>query len=457
MLKRVVKSWLKDKKPARKRGKRFSFKQNLNNYPLSNGALTIIKKLNDAGFEAYIVGGWVRDTLITAKQQALSVTNKSAAASENVKAKDIDIATNATPEQIKKVIRNSRIIGRRFKIVHVYFHREIIEVTTFRGDSENIVDKTEHGMLKNDNTYASCIAGDARRRDFTLNSLYYSPRDKIIYDYLGGHHDINKGIIRVIGDPETRFIEDPVRILRAVRIASKLNFNIEKKAAQKINSMHSLLKNIPAARLHEEYIKLFMTGHSENLFEQLLHYDLFQYLFPESNKLVKNNPQLKQLFLLALKSTDSRIKLGKPVTPAFLIAVFLWLPYKNLCDDYAKNNANLQDAEDDAYNDIIYAQNKILLVPRRLDTTITAMWMMQNDLISLNPGKIKHLISHPKFRAAYDFLVLRAESGENLQRAAHWWTDYQSENEKGRQTLLDKLKSPGPKKRLPQTKHAKTR
>ena len=277
---------------------------------ISPNTLKILNRLIHAGYEAYLVGGVVRDLLVRKAP------------------KDFDVATNATPPQIKALFKNARIIGRRFKLVHILFHREVIEVATFRGQekSSDHHQVNEQGLIVRDNVYGS-LEDDAWRRDFTINSLYYAINDSSIIDFTGGMQDIKQHKIRLIGDPETRYKEDPVRMLRALRFSAKLNFKLEEKTQQAIHQLNHLILQISNARLFEEMQKLYQCGESVSVHHLLFEHGLFQHLFPQTYASMSNlNFPVKEFIILALESTDSRLQAGKPINPAFLCAVFLWFP-----------------------------------------------------------------------------------------------------------------------------------
>ena len=377
---------------------------------LSPSALKVMQRLHEHGFKAYLVGGGVRDILL--KQQP----------------KDFDIATNAHPEQVHTLFKNSRLIGRRFKLVHILFGREIIEVATFRGKAEEHKEKqSEHGMLLRDNQYGT-LEEDAVRRDFTINALYYSPKDFNIYDYVNSLSDIQDKLIRLIGDPETRYREDPVRMLRALRFAAKLDFDIEKKTKQAIIELAPLLGNISPARLFDEVLKLFLSGKAVTVFKALRHYNLFEPLFPNINHTLLHNS--KRAFYLAmiehgLNNTDERVRAEKPITPAFLYATLLWPEvdrrWSQLKGDGIADFPALQQASQQTLSD----QVKHISIPKRFSLMMKEIWEFQIRLRRIQGKKPLQLIEEPRFRAAYDFLLLRELAGENCQGLGKWWTEFQ--------------------------------
>jgi len=380
---------------------------------ISQAALKVLYRLKDSGFHACLVGGGVRDLLLGREP------------------KDFDVATDATPEQVKEVFRNSRMIGRRFRIVHVRFGREIIEVATFRaghteGSDENL---SESGMLLHDNVYGS-IEEDALRRDFTVNALYYDIRDFSVIDYADGMQDLEQGLLRLMGDPETRYREDPVRMLRAARFAAKLGFGIEDSTRAPIEDLADLLADIPAARLFDEVLKLFLSGHAVASFEKLRQYGLFEKLFPDTERSLATQEHEfpHTLVLKGLENTDTRVAEGKPVTPAFLFAVLLWEPVRlRWLALQADEGLAPFTALQAACTDILERQVARVAIPRRFSTPMREIWTLQSRFHHTKGKRPKRLADHPRFRAAYDFLLLRAESGEADPNLAQWWTDYQSD------------------------------
>tara|TARA_R110002167_G_scaffold6896_5_gene32554 strand:- start:242 stop:1564 length:1323 start_codon:yes stop_codon:yes gene_type:complete len=380
---------------------------------ISPSALKVMQRLHDHGFQAYLVGGGVRDILL------------------NQQPKDFDISTNAHPEQVHALFKNSRLIGRRFKLVHILYGREMIEVATFRGQAEAHQEKqSEHGMLLRDNVYGT-MEEDAVRRDFTINALYYSPKDFNIYDYVNSLDDIQNKLIRLIGDPETRYREDPVRMLRALRFAAKLNFNIEEKTKNPIYELAPLLGNIAAARLFDEVLKLFMSGYAVNLFKALRHFHLFESLFPSIHHALKHHPR-KAFYLevieQGLKNTDTRIQAEKPVTPAFLYATLLWPEVDHLWNQLKGKGMSDFPALQQASQQTISAQVKHVAIPKRFTLMMKEIWEYQIRLRRTQGRKPFQLIEEPRFRAAYDFLILREAAGENCQGLGTWWTEFQVEN-----------------------------
>ncbi|MFT5593358.1 MAG: poly(A) polymerase [Oceanicoccus sp.] len=381
---------------------------------ISENALKVLYRLKKSGFEAYLVGGGVRDLLL------------------GLHPKDFDVATNASPEQVNKLFRNSRLIGRRFRLVHVVYGRDVIEVATLRGHHENAQGKqqsktSDSGMLLRDNVYGT-IDEDAVRRDFTINALYYDIKDFSVRSYEGGMQDLKRRNIRLIGDPETRYREDPVRMLRAVRFAAKLDFKIEAATANPINELAPLMADVPAARLFDEVLKLFMAGHAERTFELLEQYGLFAELFPHSQQCIKENDFYRRLVIQALANSDERVAQGKTLTPAFLFSVFLWPCVLESQKVLEKQGMPAAAAYHQATSQVLSNQQAHTAIPRRFTDMVRNIWDMQRRLERRVKKHLESILSHPKFRAAYDFLLLREQAGEQLAGAGKWWTQYQHDN-----------------------------
>lgn len=390
---------------------------------ISSAALRIMKRLNDAGHQAFLVGGGVRDLLLGGHP------------------KDFDVATDARPEQIKRLFRGSRIIGRRFQIVHVRMGRELIEVTTFRGHHEQ--SQSEDGMLLRDNVYGS-LESDAIRRDFTVNALYYTLNDFAIHDYTGGMRDLEQRTLRIIGDPATRYKEDPVRMLRAVRFAGKLGFQIHPATAKPIAELAPLLRNVPPARLFEEVLKLFMAGSATATFNLMREYQILGELFPGTEEaLAAGDEQGLALIEQTMANTDKRVRAEKPVTPAFIYAALLWPPMlaraKQLLADMPPQPAHQQAA-----TEVVSQQLGHTALPKRFLIPMREMWDMQHRLEQRRQPQ--RLLGHPRFRAAYDFLLLREATGEKLDGAGTWWTRFQEVEEDEQQKMIaDIRRQSGPK------------
>ena len=397
----------------------------------SRNAVNVVERLQNAGYQAYLVGGCVRDLLI------------------GVQPKDFDVATSATPEQVRAEFRNARVIGRRFKLAHVHFGREIIEVATFRsnhpqGDDEEDSHQSarnESGRILRDNVYGS-QESDAQRRDFTINALYFDVSGERVLDYAHGVHDIRNRLIRLIGDPEQRYLEDPVRMLRAVRFAAKLDFDIEKHSAAPIRRLAPMLRDIPAARLFDEVLKLFLAGYAERTFELLLEYDLFAPLFPASARALERDPDYAgELIRQALANTDERIAQGKPVTPAFLFAALLWPALPARAAQLQERGMPPIPAMQEAAHDLIVEQCKRIAVPKRFTIPIREIWDMQERLPRRQGKRADLLLENPRFRAGYDFLLLREEAGEETGGLGDWWTDYQDASDSERRAMIRDLSS----------------
>lgn len=393
---------------------------------ISQAASKTCEGLQKAGFEAFIVGGAVRDLLL------------------NVKPKDFDIATNATPEEVYKVFRRSRIIGRRFRLVHVLWGNETIEVSTFRGhhQSEGDGQTADSGRIIRDNIFGS-LEDDAVRRDFTANALYYNPAKEEVLDFHNGVADIKANLLRMIGDPKTRYQEDPVRMLRAVRLSAKLGLKIEKSTQEPIQKLADLLQDVPPSRLFDEMLKLFLSGHAVEsinaLREQHLHHGLLPLL-----DVVLEQPLGERFVMLALKNTDDRILAGKSSNPSFLFATLLWHEVLKAWETY-KNSHPPIPALHMAMNEIIDAQAKKLAIHNRFTATMKEIWGMQPRFEQRAGKRPFGILEHPRYRAAYDFLLLRCESGELPMELGEWWTEFADANGEVRAAML--LPDTAPKKR----------
>lgn len=408
---------------------------------ISEPAKKVLNRLNNAGFEAYLVGGGVRDILIGERP------------------KDFDIATNATPEEVHDLFRNSRLIGRRFRIVHVLFGREVIEVTTFRGNAASADDDddddrrtSEHGLLLRDNVYGS-MEEDALRRDFTVNALYYCIRDFTVIDFARGIDDLHNRQLRLIGDPETRYREDPVRMLRAVRFAAKLDFDIAPDTEAPIAELAPLLTHIPPARLFEEVLKLFSAGYGEATYDRLRRYDLLAPLFPETARALDAG-EPDQLIRQALQNTDRRIQQGKSVTPYFLYAAMLWPALQAEWRKRQDDGEAIQPALHQAIAKVIGRQVQATAIPKRFSGPMKEIWELQMRLPRRNGKRAYQTMDHPRFRAAYDFLLVRESAGEIEPGLGQWWTEFQDADEREREKMLSQLGSDGPRKRRRRRKPA---
>ena len=395
---------------------------NISRRQISDNALKVLYKLQKEGYDAYLVGGCVRDLLLGREP------------------KDFDVVTNAEPEDIKKVFRNCRLIGRRFRLAHVHFGREVIEVATFRGAGEAKNDEqvlNKEGRLLRDNVYGT-IEEDVWRRDFTVNALYYNIKDFSVVDYVGGMADHKAATLRLIGDPETRFREDPVRMLRAVRFAVKLGFNLHPDCEAAMHQVAELLSRIPSARLYDETLKLFMFGYALQTFEMLRHYGLFQVLFPSTENCLslEENGFPRLLLAKALANSDNRITDGKTVTAYFLFSAFLWESVQILAQQKMRKGAIEFLAYQEAANEIISKQVKSTALPRHITLAMREVWSLQPKFNARYGSKPSRLLPHPRFRAGYDFLLLRAETGGADSEIAEWWGKYQvaDDNEQRKMT-----------------------
>lgn len=400
----------------------------------------MLYRLKEAGFQAHLVGGGVRDLLLAGKP------------------KDFDVATDATPEEVAEIFRNSRIIGRRFKLVHVRFGREIIEVATFRGAHKHSDKEDTHsseGMILRDNIYGS-IEEDAIRRDFTINALYYNIADFSVIDYANGMQDLEKRVIRFMGDPETRYREDPVRILRAIRFAAKLEFDIEENTAEPIARLAPLLDDVPAARLFEEVLKLFHSGHAEKALKYLLDFQVLQHLLPMTTDCLALNPNGIRLIEQGLRNTDARIQAEKSVTPAFLYAVLLWEAVKCKATEFEAEGHDKYAAVQMAAGYMIELQVQYVAIPRRFTSQMREIWVLQERFTGIQGKRPARLASHPRFRAAYDFLLLRAFAGEVDQSLADWWTAYQEGKELPKVQGVEK-KKPSRRRCRPKKSNSKSK
>jgi poly(A) polymerase len=382
---------------------------------LSENALKVLYRLNKAGYQAYLVGGCVRDSMLGAHP------------------KDFDVATNATPEQVNQLFRNSRLIGRRFKLVHVLFGREVIEVATFRTSpkeehNSNQAKTGDSGMILRDNVYGN-IDDDAMRRDFTINAMYYAVDDFTVLSYANGYQDAQDKLIRLMGDPETRYREDPVRMLRAIRFAGKLDFTIEAKTEAPIKMMAPLMEQIPAPRLFEEVLKLFLSGNALVTYRLLREYKLFGELFPLTEQCVANDEYAARFVEQTMINTDSRIQSGKSVTPYYFFAALLWPSLQRVHAEFLEQNIPPQPALHKAANRVIEQQLKRTSIPKRFTIPMKEIWDMQSRLEKKKGKKAFEAAESPRFRASYDFVLLREQCGEKLKGLGKWWTDYQETDE----------------------------
>ena len=402
---------------------------------LDKHAVSITERLVNAGFEAYLVGGCVRDLLL------------------GLHPKDFDVSTNAEPEQIQALFKNCRLIGRRFRLAHIHFGRNVIEVATFRGPHVKHNKDTSHahkdGRLLRDNVYGS-LEEDAWRRDFTVNALYLDPQKQIVIDYVGGIEDHQNKLLRLMGDPETRYKEDPVRLLRAVRFKAKLNFSVEDNTEAPMRAMAPLLKDIPAARLYDESLKLFLNKNASLVFAGLHEYGLFDALFPQTGLCLKNAQSDNALKLIqqAMANTESRLKNDQGIAPYFLFSTLLWEPVRKLTEQNRDSFNSDSQALHAAANEVLAHQVNCIALPRRLTTPMREVWTLQPRFHKRIGMRCLKFIQHPRFRAAYDFMLLRAQYGELDPQIADWWTKIQTLNP-NEQKLLTRPKSFKNKKKPP--------
>lgn len=363
--------------------------------------------------------------------------------------KDFDIATNATPQQVKTLFRNGRIIGRRFKLVHVIFHRDIIEVATFRGsesESDNQL-TNERGMIIRDNVYGT-LDEDAWRRDFTINSLYYNIGDASLVDFTGGFKDIHHRTVRIIGEAEQRYREDPVRMLRAIRFCAKLHFDLAPDTAEPLARLSTLIAHVSPARLFDEITKLFQCGEAVSVHELLIKHALFTPLFPLTADLFTSNYPVESFIKLALENTDTRLRDNKPITPAFLYAVLLWFPLLKRAA-FLQNKDKLPPlvALEQSMNQLIEEQNRIIFIPKRFTQIMREMWLLQFRFSKRQGERAFNTLQHPRFRAAYDFMCLRALAGDESVELAQWWTDFQEISLEEQTQMIAALNPIHPKKK----------
>jgi poly(A) polymerase len=384
---------------------------------LSSNAVRVTNTLQQAGFKAFVVGGAVRDLLL------------------GIKPKDFDVATNATPEEVKRLFRRAFIIGRRFQIVHVIFGQELIEVTTFRGSATEGALKDEHGRVLRDNTFGEQHE-DAVRRDFTINAMYYDPSTQTVLDYHGGITDIKNKTLRIIGVPEARYREDPVRMLRVVRFAAKLNFKIAAETRKPISVMAPLINNVPSARVFDEMLKLLMSGHAMACLRQLREEGLHHGLLPLLD-VVLEQPLGEKFVTLALANTDERIRQGKPVSPGFLFAALLWHQVVEKWEAYQAAGELSIPALHLAADDVLDGQAEKLALQRRITSDMRDIWSMQPRFLRRVGRSPYKLLEHPRLRAGYDFLLLRCASGEIEEELGTWWTSFMLADEEDREILMN--------------------
>jgi poly(A) polymerase len=384
---------------------------------ISYGARRVTEGLQASGYSAFVVGGAVRDLLLSRHP------------------KDFDVATDATPEEVRRVFRRSRIIGRRFRLVHVMFGEETVEVSTFRRmvDAED-AETDEHGRLLRDNEFGD-QQQDAARRDFTANAMFYDPATQEIHDYHDGYADVRAGTLRIIGDPEVRYREDPVRMMRAVRLSSKLGMKLDRATAAPIARMKGLLDNVPQARLLDEMLKMLLSGHAVEGVKKLRAMNLHQGLLPMLDVILEQ-PLGEKFIMLALKNTDERVREDKPTSPAFLFAALLWHEVLAAAKARQGRGERPTPALYGAMDDVLDRQREQLAIPRRYDAVMKEIWAAQPRLEQRNGQRPYRMLEHPRFRAAYDFLLLRCASGEVDQQLGLWWDEFQDASEARRAEML---------------------
>ncbi len=396
-------------------------------------ALKVTRTLREAGHAAFIVGGAVRDLLL-GKQP-----------------KDFDVATNATPEQVRTLFRRSRVIGRRFRIAHVYCGADTIEVTTFRAgnpqnddqEDERVTD--EDGLILRDNVFGT-QEEDAARRDFTVNALYYEPENQEVWDYHGGVRDARKRALRIIGNPLTRFKEDPVRMLRAARFAAKLDFHIDPATRAPIAELAPWLGRIQPARLFDEMMKLLLSGHAERGVRQLRAEGLHHGVLPMLDAIL-DDPQRQHFLHAALHDTDERVRHGQSASPAFMLACLLWFDMQSLWQRYQEEGQAPQPALFEAMEETLERQRDALAFPRRFDGMIKEIWALQPRFEQRSGARPYRLLTHPRYRAGFDFLQVRARGGDAAQELADWWARFQDASEADRAAMLQPAKGDGARKR----------
>lgn len=386
---------------------------NVSRNEISSAALKVLYRLHKAGYQAFLVGGGVRDAML------------------ELHPKDFDIATNATPDEVRSLFNNCRLIGRRFRLAHIRYGREIIEVATFRAAANHEDDDEAHdveGRILRDNVYGT-IDEDVWRRDFTCNALYYNIADFSIWDYVGGFEDVKKKRLVLIGDPAQRLREDPVRMLRAVRFAGKLGFTIDKSVVAAMHGHTNLLSNVPAARLFDEFLKLFQSGFAERTFDLLREHKLFGELFPATEEELSADDNYLAFVRAALQNSDKRVAAGKSVTPMFLLGVFLWMPVKKVAA-IRRQEERMSEPQSLslASYEIVSQQQRRISIPKRFTIPMREMLSLQPRFLSVKGKRAMKLLEHKRFRAAYDFMLLLSEVGQFDSDLAKFWTDVQTQS-----------------------------
>lgn len=398
---------------------------------ISRCAFTTTQTLRERGYAAFVVGGAVRDLLLGRDP------------------KDFDVATDARPEEVRQLFRRSRVIGRRFRLVHVMCGPETVEVSTFRGshvaDDAETGRADEHGRILRDNVFGT-QEEDAARRDFTINALFYDPASQEIWDYHGGVADLAKRRLRIIGDPVQRYREDPVRLLRAIRFAASCGLQIETRTRRPIGELEHLLASVPPSRLFDEMLKLLTSGHAVDCVATLRREKLHHGLLPQLDVILEQ-PLGERFVMLALKNTDERVRAGKPVSPAFLFAALLWHEVLAAWKGIEAGGVPAVPALYQAMDKVTGVQAEKLAIPRRYGTDMREIWSLQPRLLQRSGRRPHRLLEHPRFRAGYDFLLLRCESGEIEPEVGAWWTRFQDAGDDERERMLLKDESTGKRRR----------
>lgn len=421
MIYRRLLSRLKRKKTAAGDSQAKHWDRSIPEHHISANALKVLSGLHAAGFDAYLVGGGVRDLLVGKIP------------------KDFDVATNADPEQIRHIFRNSRTIGRRFRIVHVFYRQEIIEVTTFRAQiSEPVIGVDQNSRIAN-NTFGT-VEEDAWRRDFTVNALYYNNKKCNVVDFTGGMEDLQAKLIRIIGDPAQRFHEDPVRLLRAIRLAAKLQFEIHQDTEIQLRKLPDLLQHVAETRLFDEVLKLFFTGHAHLTYKKLDEYGYFSALFPQTVAAINapGGENVRRFIELAMLETDRRYQEQNSLNPGFLLAVLLWPAVQKSLLDNPERRFHL--ALRHAVDEVLKQQAEVLAIPARLSVMMRAIWLLQYYLTKPRGKRVYRTLFHRYFRAAYDFLMLRVKSGDQQQAMLEWWGKFREADADLRQQMIDQLR-----------------
>ena len=394
-------------------------KHSVSRKDISSNAVNVLYRLHKAGYEAYLVGGGVRDLLVGQKP------------------KDFDVVTNAEPEQIRRLFSNSRLIGRRFQLVHVFYRQDIVEVSTFRRGHDS---EAGSGMIRDDNKFGT-LEQDVWRRDFTMNALYYNIADFSIVDYTGGLKDIQRKIVRMIGNPELRFQEDPMRMLRAIRLAAKLNFSIHEDIERLFQPLTELLQHVPPSRLFDEVLKLFFTGNAFASYERLKHHDFLKILFPQYVSVLSTAEAAHYQALVeeAMHATDYRYKNDQSLNPGFLFSVLLWPALQELIQANPLHKKKLFYVLHKSIEEVLDRELVVISIPKRLTAMMRDIWMLQYHLKQRRGKRVYRTLNHRYYRAAIDFMMLREKVGEPVAELVTWWRNFQSADEALQKQLLDAL------------------